>query len=103
MVSLFAGASPSGVSLSTLKYCTKQFKLNVALDPVLSALKQVQVSTRRIEYERAWEKVKEMQANDAVFEGPVVGINRGGAIVLVEVRVINTSLYLFMLDKYCIQ
>lgn len=45
---------------------------------------QVQVSTRRIEYEKAWEKVKEMQANDAVFEGPIVAINRGGAIVLVE-------------------
>lgn len=26
-----------------------------------------------------------MQANDVVFEGPVIAVNRGGAIVLVEV------------------
>ena len=46
---------------------------------------QVQVSIRRIQYEKAWSKVEEMQANDVVFEGPVIAVNRGGAIVLVEV------------------
>lgn len=45
---------------------------------------QVQVSIRRIQYEKAWSKVEEMQANDVVFEGPVIAVNRGGAIVLVE-------------------
>lgn len=46
---------------------------------------QVQVSIRRIQYEKAWTKVEEMQANDVVFEGSIVAVNRGGAIVLVQV------------------
>lgn len=46
---------------------------------------QVQVSIRRIQYEKAWSKVEEMQAEDVVFEGPIIAVNRGGAIVLVEV------------------
>ncbi|CAM9471000.1 unnamed protein product [Discosporangium mesarthrocarpum] len=45
---------------------------------------QVTVSIRRIQFQQAWERVQAMQANDAVFEGPVVSVNRGGAIVLVE-------------------
>lgn len=48
--------------------------------------KQVQVSIRRIQYEKAWSTVQEMQTNDVVFEGQVVAVNRGGAIVLVEVH-----------------
>lgn len=28
-----------------------------------------------------------MQTEDVVFEGPIIAVNRGGAIVLVEVRV----------------
>lgn len=47
---------------------------------------QVQVSIRRIQYEKAWAKVEEMQTEDVVFEGPIIAVNRGGAIVLVEVR-----------------
>ena len=47
---------------------------------------QVQVSIRRIQYEKAWAKVEEMQSEDVVFEGPIIAVNRGGAIVLVEVR-----------------
>lgn len=47
---------------------------------------QVQVSIRRIQFEQAWAKVQEMQTTDAVFEGPIVAVNRGGAIVMVEVR-----------------
>lgn len=46
---------------------------------------QVQVSIRRIQYEKAWSKVEEMQTEDVVFEGPIIAVNRGGAIVLVEV------------------
>ncbi|CAM9232418.1 unnamed protein product [Sphacelaria rigidula] len=45
---------------------------------------QVQVSIRRIQFEQAWAKVQEMQTTDAVFEGPIVAVNRGGAIVMVE-------------------
>ncbi|CAM9110511.1 unnamed protein product [Ectocarpus sp. 12 AP-2014] len=45
---------------------------------------QVQVSIRRIQYEKAWSKVEDMQAEDVVFEGPIIAVNRGGAIVLVE-------------------
>lgn len=52
---------------------------------VLHVVKQVQVSIRRIQFEKAWETVQDMQTTDAVFEGPVIGVNRGGAIVLVEV------------------
>lgn len=46
---------------------------------------QVQVSIRRIQFEKAWSTVQKMQQTDAVFEGPVIGVNRGGAIVLIEV------------------
>lgn len=49
-------------------------------------MQQVQVSIRRIQYEKAWSKVEDMQAEDVVFEGPIIAVNRGGAIVLVEVR-----------------
>jgi len=45
---------------------------------------QLLVSIRRIEYQRAWDTVAEMQANDETFEAEVVAINRGGAICLVK-------------------
>jgi len=45
---------------------------------------QLLVSIRRIQYRAAWEKVLEMQAEDAVMEAEVIGVNRGGAICLVE-------------------
>lgn len=32
-----------------------------------------------------------MQANDAVFEGPIVSVNRGGAIVMVEVCFVSSE------------
>lgn len=51
----------------------------------VSGLTQVQVSIRRIQYEKAWSRVEEMQTEDVVFEGPIIAVNRGGAIVLVEV------------------
>lgn len=44
----------------------------------------VVVSIRKIMYERAWSKLTEWYAEDPVFEAPVVQVNRGGAIVLVE-------------------
>lgn len=45
---------------------------------------QVIVSIRKIMYERAWEKLTEWYAEDPCFEAPIVQVNRGGAIVLVE-------------------
>lgn len=45
---------------------------------------QLLVSIKRIEYAAAWEKVKAMNAEDALFEAEVCAVNRGGAIVLVE-------------------
>lgn len=46
---------------------------------------QVQVSIRRIQFEKAWEEVQQLQTSDAILEGPIVAVNRGGAIVLVKV------------------
>lgn len=45
---------------------------------------QVIVSIRKIMYERAWNKLTEWYAEDPCFEAPIVQVNRGGAIVLVE-------------------
>lgn len=36
-----------------------------------------------------------MQANDVVFEGPVIAVNRGGAIVLVEVSCLGRGYWVF--------
>jgi small subunit ribosomal protein S1 len=45
---------------------------------------QVTLSIRRLEFDRAWERVLAMKADDAAFEGEVIAVNRGGAIALVE-------------------
>uniref|UniRef100_A0A7S2H459 S1 motif domain-containing protein n=1 Tax=Helicotheca tamesis TaxID=374047 RepID=A0A7S2H459_9STRA len=45
---------------------------------------QLLVSVRRIQYREAWDKVVAMNADDGVFEATCVGVNRGGAICLVE-------------------
>uniref|UniRef100_A0A7S2YAR6 S1 motif domain-containing protein n=1 Tax=Entomoneis paludosa TaxID=265537 RepID=A0A7S2YAR6_9STRA len=45
---------------------------------------QLLVSIKRLEYKRAWEKVTSMAEADEVLEAPVVAVNRGGAICLVE-------------------
>ena len=45
---------------------------------------QVMVSLRRIAYEKAWEKLAELYAEDPVVDGTIVAVNRGGAIILVE-------------------
>eukprot|EP00752_Nemacystus_decipiens_P017500 g15688.t1 len=59
-------------------------KMQVMIISDENEMGQVNVSIRRIQYEKAWSKVEEMQAEDVVFEGPIVAVNRGGAIVLVE-------------------
>jgi small subunit ribosomal protein S1 len=45
---------------------------------------QLIVSIKRLEYKRAWEAVTQMAEDDTPFEAPVVAVNRGGAICLVE-------------------
>jgi len=45
---------------------------------------QLLVSRRRIQYRAAWDAVLELQSNDSILEAEVIGVNRGGAICLVE-------------------
>lgn len=45
---------------------------------------QLLVSVKRIQYKQAWEKVLELSEADSVLEAPVIAVNRGGAICLVE-------------------
>ena len=45
---------------------------------------QLLVSIKRIQYKKAWEIVKQKAADDSVIEAPVIAVNRGGAICLVE-------------------
>jgi small subunit ribosomal protein S1 len=45
---------------------------------------QVTLSVRRLEFEKAWERVETMHKNDAVFDAEVMAVNKGGAIVSVE-------------------
>ena len=45
---------------------------------------QLMVSIRRIQYRQAWDKILELQEQDAVMEAEVIAVNRGGAICLVE-------------------
>lgn len=45
---------------------------------------QLLLSVKRLQYKQAWEKVIKLAASDSVLEAPVVAVNRGGAICLVE-------------------
>jgi len=45
---------------------------------------QLTLSIRRIEYMRAWERVRQLQAEDATVRSAVFATNRGGALVRVE-------------------
>lgn len=45
---------------------------------------QLLVSVRRIQYREAWKKVEANKDADEVFEAECIGVNRGGAICLVE-------------------
>jgi small subunit ribosomal protein S1 len=42
---------------------------------------QLLLSIRRLEFAKAWETVLEQQVEDKAFDGTVIGVNRGGAIV----------------------
>jgi len=43
-----------------------------------------QLSIRRIEYMRAWERVRQLQTEDATVRSSVFATNRGGALVRIE-------------------
>ncbi len=45
---------------------------------------QLTLSIRRIEYMRAWERVRQLKAEDATVRSPVFATNRGGALVRIE-------------------
>ncbi|MFM7085917.1 MAG: S1 RNA-binding domain-containing protein, partial [Cyanobium sp.] len=45
---------------------------------------QLTLSIRRIEYMRAWERVRQLQKEDATIYSEVFATNRGGALVRVE-------------------
>ena len=45
---------------------------------------QLTLSIRRIEYMRAWERVRQLQTEDATVRSDVFATNRGGALVRVE-------------------
>ncbi|XWS14253.1 hypothetical protein CRYUN_Cryun36dG0106900 [Craigia yunnanensis] len=42
------------------------------------------LSLRSIQYELAWERCRQLQAEDVVVKGKVVGANKGGVVALVE-------------------
>jgi len=45
---------------------------------------QLLVSIKRLQYKKAWDTVVKLAEEDVVLEAPVVAVNRGGAICLVE-------------------
>jgi len=45
---------------------------------------QLTLSIRRIEYMRAWERVRQLQTEDATVRAQVFATNRGGALVRIE-------------------
>jgi small subunit ribosomal protein S1 len=45
---------------------------------------QLTLSIRRIEYMRAWERVRQLQTEDATVRSQVFATNRGGALVRIE-------------------
>lgn len=45
---------------------------------------QLLVSVRRIQYREAWIKIVKRKEDDEVFEAKCIGVNRGGAICLVD-------------------
>jgi small subunit ribosomal protein S1 len=44
----------------------------------------LQLSIRRIEFARAWERVRQIQAEDCTISAEILSINRGGALVSFE-------------------
>ncbi|CAH1453190.1 unnamed protein product [Lactuca virosa] len=42
------------------------------------------LSSRQIQYDLAWERCRQLQAEDVVLKGKVVGANKGGVVAIVE-------------------
>ncbi|WP_017326696.1 S1 RNA-binding domain-containing protein [Synechococcus sp. PCC 7336] len=45
---------------------------------------QITLSIRRLEMQRAWERLQEAQANGEIVQATVTGLNRGGALVKLD-------------------
>lgn len=45
---------------------------------------QLMLSRRRLLFQQAWDKVADLYADDAIVEGEVAAVNRGGAMMVVE-------------------
>eukprot|EP00898_Chlorokybus_atmophyticus_P007617 jgi/Chlat1/7857/Chrsp66S07290 len=59
---------------------TREFEITRDDDPegVLT------LSIRKLEYETAWQRVKQLNAEDVMVKGEVLSVNRGGILVMVE-------------------
>lgn len=73
---------PQGCELSDLVDLNTELDFQIISDEDENG--QLLVSRRRIQYRAAWETILALQAEDAVLEAEVIGVNRGGAICLVE-------------------
>jgi small subunit ribosomal protein S1 len=73
---------PPGVEIDGLVELDTELEFQIISDEDENG--QLLVSIRRIQYRAAWDRVLELQETDAVLEAEVIGVNRGGAICLVE-------------------
>lgn len=73
---------PDGAALSDLVDLNTELEFQIISEEDENG--QVLVSIRRIQYRAAWEKILQLQAEDAVMQAEVIAVNRGGAICLVE-------------------
>eukprot|EP00526_Cylindrotheca_closterium_P010221 CAMPEP_0113654008 /NCGR_PEP_ID=MMETSP0017_2-20120614/28917_1 /TAXON_ID=2856 /ORGANISM="Cylindrotheca closterium" /LENGTH=410 /DNA_ID=CAMNT_0000567107 /DNA_START=65 /DNA_END=1297 /DNA_ORIENTATION=+ /assembly_acc=CAM_ASM_000147 len=73
---------PQGCELSDLVELDTELDFQIISDEDENG--QLLVSRRRIQYRSAWETVLGLQASDSILEAEVIGVNRGGAICLVE-------------------
>jgi len=71
-----------GSSIETLVSLNEEMEFEIISEEDRNG--QLLVSIRRIQYGKAWENVVAMQETDQTFEAPVIAVNRGGAICLVE-------------------
>merc|ERR1719231_176086 len=99
------GFEPNGalvdIGVKSSAYCTLQEMALVKPDKPEEALEvgatydfvivsredengQLMLSRRRLLFSEAWERVAQLYADDAVVEGEVSAVNRGGAMMLVE-------------------
>ncbi|RVW71609.1 30S ribosomal protein S1, chloroplastic [Vitis vinifera] len=63
--------------MGTCRHYCKIFSIFAADDSLI-------LSLRSIQYDLAWERCRQLQAEDVVVKGKVVGANKGGVVALVE-------------------